>query len=173
MLRKHRRKLILIAAGIAVFAFASAGVDRLWHRITGAPRLLSVEELPDDAACYRPVSLETRGPALSSTHNLFSDFGDTPVEAQEAGTSVNLERPPVRILRDTAPIYSSVAVDDKRNEVFLQDNNLWSIRVFSRLDNAKPGTPPPRPGASLSVMTPKCNSIAASISIRSMAMSTR
>ena len=55
---------------------------------------------------------------------------------------MNLDRPPARILRDTAPIYSSVAVDDKNNEVFLQDNNLWSIRVFSRLDNAKPGTPP-------------------------------
>ena len=142
MVRNHGRKVILASVGIAVFALASSAVDRLWHRFAGSPRLLSVEELPDNAECYRPVSLETNAPPLSSTHNLFSDFGESAVEAQEAGTSVNLERPPVRVLRDTAPIYSSVAVDDKRNEVFLQDNNLWSIRVFSRLDNAKPGTPP-------------------------------
>ena len=58
---------------------------------------------------------------------------------------MDVDRPPVRTLRDTAPIYSSVAVDDKRNEVFLQDNNLWSIRVYGRTDNAKPGTPPTEP----------------------------
>jgi DNA-binding beta-propeller fold protein YncE len=142
MLGKYGRKAILAGVGIAVFAFASSAVDRLWHRVTGSPRLLSVEELPDNAECYRPVSLEARGPRFRSTDNLFSEFGETPVAAQEAGSSLSLDRPPVRVLRDTAPIYSSVAVDDKRNEVFLQDNNLWSIRVFSRLDNAKPGTPP-------------------------------
>ena len=142
MLGQNAKGAILVVTGIAVFAGASAAVDRLWQRFAGAPRLLSVEELPDNAECYRPVSLDSRGPALSSTHNLFSDFGEAKVEAQEAGTSLNLDRPPVRVLRDTAPIYSSVAVDDKRNEVFLQDNNLWSIRVFSRLDSAKPGTPP-------------------------------
>jgi hypothetical protein len=142
MLGSHGRKVVLSTVGVAVFALASSTVDRLWQRLTGSPRLLSVEELPENAECYRPVSLEASGPNFSSTHNLFSDFGETPVEAQEAGPSINIERPPVRVLRDTAPIYSSVAVDDKRNEVFLQDNNLWSIRVFNRLDNAKPGTPP-------------------------------
>lgn len=142
MLGNVGRRIILAGVGIAVFALASSPVNRLWERFRGSPRLVSVEELPDNPECYRPVSMEARGPSFSSTHNLFSDFGETTVEAQEAGPSVNLERPPVRVLRDTAPIYSSVAVDDKRNEVFLQDNNLWSIRVFSRLDNAKPGTPP-------------------------------
>jgi 6-phosphogluconolactonase (cycloisomerase 2 family) len=138
----YRRKVTIGVVGLAVFVFASSAVDQLWNRITGSPRLLSVEELPEYAQCYRPVSLEARGASFGSTRNLFSEFGETPVEAQEAGTSLSLDRPPVRVLRDTAPIYSSVAVDDKRNEVFLQDNNLWSIRVFSRLDNAKPGTPP-------------------------------
>ncbi|PWU05116.1 MAG: hypothetical protein C5B51_15355 [Terriglobia bacterium] len=108
----------------------------------GSPRLVSVETLPDDPeACFRPASSGART-VLASSHNLFGDFGEAEVEAQDDGGTKDVARPPVRILRDTAPIYSSVAVDDKRNEVFLQDNNLWSIRVFSRLDNAKPGTPP-------------------------------
>lgn len=142
MLDKYARKVIFGGVGVAVFIFASSAVDRLWNRITGSPRLLSVEEIPDNPQCYRPVSLESRGASFGSTRNLFSEFGETAVEAQDAGASLSLDRPPVRVLRDTAPIYSSVAVDDKRNEVFLQDNNLWSIRVFSRLDNARPGTPP-------------------------------
>jgi len=41
-------------------------------------------------------------------------------------------RLPVRTIRDTAPAYSAVAVDVNSNEVILQDNNLWSYRVFDR-----------------------------------------
>ena len=33
------------------------------------------------------------------------------------------------------PGYSAVAVDVRTNEVILQDNNLWSYRVFNRMDN--------------------------------------
>jgi 6-phosphogluconolactonase (cycloisomerase 2 family) len=42
-------------------------------------------------------------------------------------------RLPVRTIRDTAPSYSSVAVDVNSNEVIMTDNNLWSYRVFDRL----------------------------------------
>ena len=141
MRHSRSRKLMLAGAGIAVFLLGSSAVSRLARRFAGSPRLLSVEEVPDSTECYRPVGAETKV-SFSSTHNLFSDFGEDSVQAQAGGGTVNLDRPPVRVLRDTAPIYSSVAVDDKNNEVFLQDNNLWSIRVFSRLDNAKPGEPP-------------------------------
>jgi 6-phosphogluconolactonase (cycloisomerase 2 family) len=45
----------------------------------------------------------------------------------------------LRTIRDTDPTYSAVAVDMTSNEVVLQDNNLWSYRVFNRLDNTPPG----------------------------------
>ncbi|HLI82335.1 MAG TPA: hypothetical protein VKV17_00365 [Bryobacteraceae bacterium] len=141
MVTRPKRNFVIAGVGAAVFLLGSSAVERLWERFQGSARLVSVEEVPDSAECIRPVS-EDAPVSVSSTHNLFSDFGEPSVEAQESGPTVNFDRPPARILRDTAPIYSSVAVDDKRNEVFLQDNNLWSIRVFSRLDNAKPGTPP-------------------------------
>jgi 6-phosphogluconolactonase (cycloisomerase 2 family) len=142
VLNKTGKTVILVAAGLVVLGAGSSVVDRLWQNLTGSPRLLKVEEIADNEQCYRPVSLDSKGRFFSSTENLFSDFGESTVEAQGSAASVNFNRPPVRVLRDTAPIYSSVAVDEKRDEVFLQDNNLWSIRVFSRLDNAKPGTPP-------------------------------
>jgi hypothetical protein len=142
MFGKLTRYGLVMGVGAGVLLLGSSAVDQLWKRMTGAPRLVSVEEVPDTGeSCYRPAGEETArlpGP----NHNLFSDFGEPGVEAQDGPGTVNLDRPPARILRDTAPIYSSVAVDDKNNEVFLQDNNLWSIRVFNRLDNAKPGTPP-------------------------------
>ncbi len=55
------------------------------------------------------------------------------MEAQEAGASVNIDRPPVRVLRDTAPISSSVTVDDKRNEVFLQDSAKTATATAPRI----------------------------------------
>jgi hypothetical protein len=42
-------------------------------------------------------------------------------------------RLPLRTIRDTAPTYSSVAVDVNSNEVIMTDNNLWSYRVFDRM----------------------------------------
>jgi 6-phosphogluconolactonase (cycloisomerase 2 family) len=54
---------------------------------------------------------------------------------------------PLRTIRDTHPTYSAIAVDVTSDEVILQDNNLWSYRVFNRLDNTPPGvemTPPKR-----------------------------
>jgi DNA-binding beta-propeller fold protein YncE len=53
----------------------------------------------------------------------------------------DITRPPVRTIRDTYPTYSFVAVDVQHDEVVLQDNNLWSIRVFNRLENSPPGGP--------------------------------
>jgi hypothetical protein len=53
-------------------------------------------------------------------------------------------RTPVRTIRDTAPVYSAVAVDVNSNEVILQDNNLWSYRVFDRL------TPTPKSDTEIS-----------------------
>lgn len=132
---KRIRRLVVAAIGLGVFALGSSVVEVVWHHYADSARLISVEEYPDPAECRRPDALDTKD-------NLFDAFADTAVSAQDNGGTIDVDRPPVRRLLDTAPIYSSVAVDDKSNEVFLQDNNLWSIRVFSRLDNAKPGTPP-------------------------------
>jgi 6-phosphogluconolactonase (cycloisomerase 2 family) len=139
MAGNRRRKVFLAGAGIAVFVFGSSAANHIWQSMTGSARLVSVEAIPDDPeACYR----DAREASPSGGPNLFAAFGETEVKAQDSGGTVDVDRPPVRTLRDTAPIYSSVAVDNTHNEVFLQDNNLWSIRVFNRLDNAKPGAPP-------------------------------
>jgi hypothetical protein len=43
-----------------------------------------------------------------------------------------------RTIADNYPIYTAIGVNLQTDEVILQDNNLWSTRVFSRLDNTPP-----------------------------------
>jgi DNA-binding beta-propeller fold protein YncE len=108
----------------------------------GSARLVSIEELPEIGdLCEMPATAPS-SVAAPEDANLLSAFRGTPVYAQDSGGTVDVRRPPVRDILDTAPIYSSVGVDPQRNEVLLQDSNTWSIRVFNRLDNAKPGEPP-------------------------------
>ncbi|HEV3197504.1 MAG TPA: hypothetical protein VGZ73_06340 [Bryobacteraceae bacterium] len=116
-------------------------MEPLWFGGAGSARLVSIEELPEAGdACERvPAN------ANSSQRNLFTEFEETSVYAQDSSGTIDLTRPPVRDILDTAPIYSSVGLDTEHNEVMLQDANTWSIKVFSRLDNAKPGDPPTEP----------------------------
>ena len=75
-----------------------------------------------------------------------------PNTAEQLRTTAELRakgaRVPVRTIRDTAPTYSSIAVDVNSNEVIMTDNNLWSYRVFDRLSptpkNDTDVTPPKR-----------------------------
>ena len=128
-----------LLAGVGIFGLSLLGWSSLHRMWPGSVRLISIEEMPEvGESCERPVR------SAGESENLFSAFSETVVHAQDAQT-VDLTRPPVRDILDTAPIYSSIAVDTEHNEVMLQDANTWSIKVFSRLDNAKPGDPPNEP----------------------------
>jgi DNA-binding beta-propeller fold protein YncE len=135
--KRNQGTRLLLGAGI--FGLSLLGLSSLQRVWQGSARLISIEEMPEaGASCERPVR------STGASENLFSAFSETTVHAQDAQT-VDLTRPPVRDILDTAPIYSSIAVDTEHNEVMLQDANTWSIKVFSRLDNAKPGDPPTEP----------------------------
>src|SRR5438093_10783055 len=49
------------------------------------------------------------------------------------------DRSPLRIIHDTYPTYSAIGVDTNSNEIFLQDENLFGIKVFNRTDNTPQG----------------------------------
>jgi DNA-binding beta-propeller fold protein YncE len=128
--------LIVLAIGLL------AASDRLWLRPMGSARLVSIEELPEVGDICERMPATATSTLAAPDENLFFGLRETSVYAQDSGGTVDLRRPPVRDILDTAPIYSSVGVDPQRDEVLLQDSNTWSIRVFSRLDDAKPGEPP-------------------------------
>ena len=68
--------------------------------------------------------------------NLVAALGQQGAAARAGGGDPRI---PVRTIRDEHPGYSAIAVDLNSDEVILQDNNLWSYRVFNRLDNTPPG----------------------------------
>ena len=138
--RDSRRKAIL--AGVMVLAmgiFCLTAIRELQWGTTSEPymgsaRLVSIEQLPDNAEFCAPEAPVSAIAALSAEfedNNLFTSFGKT----VHAADTIEVTRPPVRMIQDTYPIYSSVAVDPVRDEVVLQDTNLFGIKVFNRLDN--------------------------------------
>src|SRR5579863_2043909 len=112
-----------VAAGILCLLTG----DRSTGPSAGSARLVSVEQLPDIGdSCRMPQK------ASSDETNLFEDFEPATVYAAD---TVDVTRPPVRTIKDSYPIYSSIAVDPVRDEVILQDTNLFGIKVFNRTDN--------------------------------------
>jgi DNA-binding beta-propeller fold protein YncE len=58
---------------------------------------------------------------------------------EAASPTTDADRTPVRVIRDTYPTYSAVAVDPRSNEVFLEDENLFGLKIFNRLDSTPAG----------------------------------
>jgi hypothetical protein len=151
---------ILSLVGIAaVGMWAAAAPESIAWQGTGSSRLVAIQDLPeemgmmcawDDPAAANPNSNPTLIASMQP-ENLFSSM------QQETGPSLVLaafqqrgqpippainevtRTPEFRALADTYPTYTSVGVNLETDEVFLQDNNLWSTRVFNRLDSTPPG----------------------------------
>lgn len=102
------------------------------RRSTAGPQLVSVEALPPQGEMCEWI------PASASSSASFQ--AEAQARAADTGGKVpnDADRPPVRVIRDTYPTYSAVAVDTNFNEVLLQDENLFGIKVFNRLDNTPP-----------------------------------
>jgi len=109
----------------------------------GGAKLVSIEQLPEigDMCLWEPVSPSPRHDDSTESGNLFTALADETVYAQNVDETTDVARPPVRNILDTDPIYSAVTVDTRLNEVYLQDPNTWSIRVFNRLDNTPDSAP--------------------------------
>jgi DNA-binding beta-propeller fold protein YncE len=123
---RNLKAILLVVSIVALSMFLWSGVSTV-HTSLGSARLISTEGLPDAGdACARPVR------ASSKEANLFAEFGASEVLADD---TADLTRPPVRTIKDIYPIYSSIAVDPVRNEVVLQDTNLFGIKIFNRTDN--------------------------------------
>ena len=106
-------------------------------------RLVSIQEVPDAGEICLPAEHD------GTDANLFPSFdennqngvlallrgGSVYAASQESGQTVEVNRPPVRRLWDTDPSYGSIAFDARTGKVFLQDLNLWAIRIFDRMTN--------------------------------------
>ena len=134
---------IFLIAGLAIAGILAAAPE------ASSSRLVSVQQLPEEMAqmCAWDEGVSMNAPvnpnqiASTEPQNLFASmqFAAVPqpqgrAQLPPAVNEVTRE-PQFRTLADTYPTYTSVAVNLDTDEVFLQDNNLWSTRVFNRLEN--------------------------------------
>src|ERR1700746_2289060 len=116
-----------------------------------SPRLVSVQHIPEslqwcdesggtNARLIASLQKETLSSVLrphsapilmAALQQRITDLPNTAQQEREAAEArAKGARVPIRTIRDTAPTYSAVAVDVNSDDVILQDNNLWSYRVF-------------------------------------------
>jgi len=135
------RGRIAIAAVLALVLCLSIGsaIQRIeW--VKGTARLVSIEQIPQAGETCLIDESTGADPGLIAS-DLFAAFKAQTVYAAQSGDTnraVDITRPALRTIQDTDSIYTAVAVDTRSNEVFLQDNNKWAIRVFDRLENTPP-----------------------------------
>jgi len=120
------------AFAIGILSFSVPGLQPSSFRTrTGQPQLVSIEPLGDEGAMCQWM------PASAS-----EPFSMALPQQSSSGASHRatdkIERAPIRVIRDTYPTYSAVALDLQTNEVYLQDENLFGLKVFDRLDNTPP-----------------------------------
>jgi len=136
-LGKQAPRIVLSVAVFALGVLGLSGLGQMWTDSTNSARLVSINQMSNiGESCDLPFGGELR--QASSDQNLFSAFQAPAVYAQDAAT-IDHTRQPVRTVWDTDPVFSSVGVDNVRNEVYLQDSNKWTIQVYGRTENAKPG----------------------------------
>jgi len=133
---------LLLAGNIAGPELAPelARASRAALRIpTGSPQLVAARPLPEMAEVadgQMDGMLCQWLPASAAMSAPWQAQGGAGSAAKDA--SGNLDRLPLRVIRDTYPTYSAIALDTNSNELYMQDENLYGYKVFNRLDNTPP-----------------------------------
>jgi len=124
--------VLLTALAVVLLTQGPDESQSLWsRRPTGFPQLVSITPLPEvDGEMCQWVSVS----ATSSMGTVFPSQAVTGL-GQETNLGNTANRPPLRVIHDPSPGYSSVAVDPVRNEVVMTDENLFQILVYDRLTN--------------------------------------
>ena len=153
---KRKKIQLAIFAGtlITLSVIAGPAPQSNVHPVAGANRVVSVVHLPDmgtacdavtgpnglkaeDAWALQQLEPPSRLPKIQMAALASEPQQARPPAAPPATTTKALM--PERTIRDLDPTYSAVGLDLANDEVILQDNNLWSTRVFRRTDNTPPG----------------------------------
>lgn len=116
---------------------SSQGVESPARKfLDGRARLIAIEPLPRMNA---PMCewLPASGPA-AAVWRLQAGAAARAQTAGEAARKAVAARKPLRVIRDSYALFSAVAVDPVRNEVVVQDENLFRTMVYDRTTNTPP-----------------------------------
>ena len=128
----------VLFSGVSHRAALSADSQSHFRRPTGSAQLVSVEPLPEmngEMCEWTPASASASLAAAFSQERMAAARSAMPADA---GTSIVLDRPPVRSIRDPNPSFSAIAVEPKTNMLVVTDENLFQVLEYDRLDNTPP-----------------------------------
>src|ERR1041385_1360371 len=132
-MRSRSKGRIAIVAVDAVLCLSGSS------EIENTARLVSIEPIPlAGETCLTDDPVSDPGLIASDLFAAFKAHTVFAAQTTDPNRAVEVNRPALRTIQDTDSIYTAVAVDSRSNEVFLQDNNKWAIRVFDRLENTPP-----------------------------------
>ena len=103
----------------------------------GSAQLVSVEPLPAMGVNSGMDGEMCQWVPASASFSFLSAFQEE-VRRERAAAANDADREPVRVIRDSYPTFSAVAIDLKNNEMVLQDENLFQIMVYDRQANTPP-----------------------------------
>ena len=129
----------VVFAALFVLSAGGDGVQQRdanrFRKPTGYPQLISIEPIPASAGeMCEWVPASAHMPLRQE--NQISHIASTPAEGTKV--SIMLDRRPLRVIRDPYATYSAVVVDPLRNEIVLQDENLFQIMVYDRMADTPP-----------------------------------
>ena len=104
---------------------------------TGQAQLIAYQSLPemDPELC---MMVPASGVMMAALQQERLPLGISALPSGQAALSDPPKRAPLRVVRDSYPAFSSIAVDMLRDEVVVTDENLFQILVFDRLANTAP-----------------------------------
>ena len=122
----------VLFAGDAKGPEFSAASQAVWRNPTGYAQLVASEPLPtmEGEMCQWV-------PASAST-TLVASLRQMSADREPARGSVDLDRSPVRVLKDAYPTFSAIAVEPENNMLVITDENLFQIMEYDRRDNTPP-----------------------------------
>jgi DNA-binding beta-propeller fold protein YncE len=94
--------------------------------------VLALWSLPSERSPFRLVSIDPLPTAGDACAWPGAGVLETAAYAQSQAAAVALDPAPLRVIHDTAATFSAVAVDPVRDEIVLQDENLFQIHVYDR-----------------------------------------
>jgi 6-phosphogluconolactonase (cycloisomerase 2 family) len=144
--RSSKGRIAIVAVAALVLCLSSGSaiqqietLKQTWMSSAETARLVSIEQIPQAGeTCLIDEAGADPGFAANDLFAAFKAHTVYAAQSSDGNRAVEVTRPALRTIQDTDSIYTAVAVDTRSNEVFLQDNNKWAIRVFDRLENTPP-----------------------------------
>jgi hypothetical protein len=151
LIRKPGISVVVACLALMTLAW-SGGMSATTTRTIGMDRVTSIQPLSDPGTEMCPLpdgSLTPNGlTAMASAAQQVpagTPMGGVPGSVRVPTRSGQIDRKPLRYIKDPNPAFSSIAVNAENDMVVLTDENLYRIVEYSRTTNSAPNAPLPMP----------------------------